>query len=182
MLEIIIPGKAISWKSPTVVQKPSKPRRKCQKAQKRDWVCGSCGAAHPVQRMAFPDKKMKAWEKEVSDHAGKLDVEILEGPIELEIDIFMPRPKRCDKKKEIAIWGSGPVPSTTRPDRVNLVKAIEDGMNGIIWKDDSQVWDCNARKWFHEQGGEPRVEIRVYETPPFMAKPRPLKKGPIPCS
>jgi len=161
MYEITITGKSIPWKSPTVVQKPGKDGK--------------------IHRMAFSDKKLKAWQKEISTVANTYGFQPLEGPLELEIDIYLPRPKRCDSKAEIELWGTGRVPSATRPDRVNLVKAIEDGLNGILWLDDSQVWDCNARKWFHEQGGEPRVEIRVYKTEPVSPKVH-ITGGPLACT
>lgn len=50
-----------------------------------------------------------------------------------------------------------------RGDLDNFCKAIKDACNGIVWPDDRQVFEernsmCNAK----EEGGLPRVEVRVW--------------------
>ncbi len=50
---------------------------------------------------------------------------------------------------------------TGKPDCDNLVKAIGDAGNGILWHDDSQIFDVRCRKFIAAQGEVPRVEIEV---------------------
>jgi len=49
-------------------------------------------------------------------------------------------------------------PVLKRPDLDNVVKALKDGMNGVVWKDDSQVAEIIASKVYGER---PRVDICV---------------------
>lgn len=79
--------------------------------------------------------------------------------ISLKIDIYRPIPKstskvRTKKKEEKEIR---PI---VRPDVDNYAKTILDGLNGIVFKDDSQIVDMRVRKFYSIN---PRVEISVKE-------------------
>ena len=74
----------------------------------------------------------------------------LEGPIRLVVNVFKPKPK--SKKKSI-------VHMTTRPDLDNYIKLVEDAMNGIFFKDDSQIVEIHATKSY----GDARTEIELSE-------------------
>ncbi len=53
---------------------------------------------------------------------------------------------------------SAPFYPTTKPDASKLVRALEDGLNGVLWRDDSQVAEIVAVKYY----GEPaRAEVRI---------------------
>jgi len=52
------------------------------------------------------------------------------------------------------------LPNARRRDCSNLLKAINDGLNGVVWADDSQIRDLGYI--VHPPDGSPaRVEIRV---------------------
>ncbi len=66
---------------------------------------------------------------------------LLTGAIKLTIQFYRPRPrshfgsgKNSDKLKP-----SAPAHPITRPDNSKLVRAVEDALKGVVWKDDSQV-------------------------------------------
>lgn len=86
-------------------------------------------------------------------------VEPIEGPVRVDIDFYLPRPKRLMRRKD----PPGPIPHTAKPDRDNLEKATTDALKGLLWRDDSQICDGRVRKWYAEKNGTPRVEIRVQE-------------------
>lgn len=91
-----------------------------------------------------------------SQHApGKL----LEGPLVLQLRIYKPIPKSFSKKKT-AQAEAGQLRPTNKPDVDNYVKGIKDALKGVIWKDDSQVVDLVAGKYYGER---PRVEITISE-------------------
>ena len=50
-------------------------------------------------------------------------------------------------------------PCDSRPDIDNITKAILDGANGVVWKDDCQVWSLQAIKLWDD---DPRVEVSVH--------------------
>lgn len=62
------------------------------------------------------------------------------------------------KRQQSAL--SGHERPTKRPDLDNVLKAIKDGMNGVVWRDDSQVVRVVAEKHWSDS---PRVEVSVSE-------------------
>jgi Holliday junction resolvase RusA-like endonuclease len=83
----------------------------------------------------------------------------LEGPIVACIYITLPIPASYSKKRSQACL-SGEERPTKRSDIDNFVKAIFDGMNGVVFEDDSQVVSLHATKVFGTVG---MVEIMVQE-------------------
>ena len=84
---------------------------------------------------------------------------MLEGPVMLSVQEFRAIPQSWSRKKrEAALEGS--IFPTTKPDTSNVVKGIEDAMNGIVWHDDAQVVITRTLKIYDEI---PRVEVEVKE-------------------
>jgi Holliday junction resolvase RusA-like endonuclease len=86
----------------------------------------------------------------------------LEGQLALHVDIWRLPPKSWSKVKMAGAL-SGDIRPITKPDLSNVIKGIEDALKGIIWRDDAQVVDIGASKWY---GMEPRVEVKIYEVSP----------------
>ena len=81
----------------------------------------------------------------------------LAGPIKITFQAIMSIPQSWSaKKREAAI--SGLLPPTKRPDLDNLVKLATDGMNGIVWGDDSQITKMVAEKVY---GYHPKTIVTV---------------------
>lgn len=75
----------------------------------------------------------------------------------LRLVFHMPIPKSwSQKKREQAIGGE--IRHTSKPDLDNLLKAVKDGLNGIVWLDDAQVIKVVAEKKY---GDNPKVECCV---------------------
>lgn len=68
-----------------------------------------------------------------------------EGALKVDIEVFYPIPKSYSKKKVKAISEGLEYP-TKKPDIDNIVKIILDSLNGIAFKDDSQVTDLVVSK------------------------------------
>jgi Holliday junction resolvase RusA-like endonuclease len=79
--------------------------------------------------------------------------EIITGPVDLWLRFYMPIPKSTSKKNR-NLMNLGLIRHTKRPDLDNL-----DCLNGLVWKDDSQVCRLEAVKLY---GEEPRTEIRIF--------------------
>lgn len=93
------------------------------------------------------------WQRTYPEHAP------LAGPIRLRIWFLFPRPKGM-------VWKTKPMPRaphTRRPDRTNLIKAVEDALNGVAWRDDSQIYDGNAAKWVAAGDEQPGIHITITE-------------------
>lgn len=83
--------------------------------------------------------------------------ELITGPVMVEMDITVQIPQSWSKKRKSQAL-AGEIFPTTKPDKDNVIKAIYDGINGIVWKDDVQAVDGHQRKRY---GETPGVRVRV---------------------
>lgn len=81
----------------------------------------------------------------------------LRGPLLVTFFLYMPIPSSLSMKKQVELNGK---PHVKKPDASNIVKAVEDALNGIVWHDDSQIAHLSAQKVYSL---EPRVVVRVSE-------------------
>ncbi len=91
----------------------------------------------------------------------KWDGELLEGPCVCRITAVFPRPKSKTTKR-------GPnlrILHTGKPDCDNVAKAVCDALNGVAWKDDSQVCQLRIDKFVAAEGENARtiVTVKPYE-------------------
>lgn len=76
----------------------------------------------------------------------------LQGPLMLAFVARLPVPQSWPSwKREAALLDS--VLPTTKPDLDNLAKALLDGLNEVVWRDDVQVVEVRARKVYSETPG-----------------------------
>lgn len=75
--------------------------------------------------------------------------------IYLQIDAAVPASWSA-KKQRMAL--AGEVLPTTKPDADNVVKAVFDGLNGVLWRDDVLVVDLRVRKRY---AATPCVRVHV---------------------
>lgn len=78
-------------------------------------------------------------------------------PVRVVVTAVFPRPQRLKRVKD----PSDLIPHVVAPDLDNVIKAVLDGLNGVIYKDDKQVVSICATAWYAEKGGLPRTEIEV---------------------
>lgn len=83
--------------------------------------------------------------------------EPVDGPLVLSLDVRLPIPASWSKKKQEEA-ASGRLRPCGRPDVDNFAKAVLDGLNGVVWRDDSQVVELRASKHYSVS---PRVDVLV---------------------
>ena len=84
----------------------------------------------------------------------------LRAPLAVSIVAVFPRTKAqlaCDRHGNVKA-GADRLWHTKKPDADNVVKAVFDGMNGVVWRDDVQAVDLVVRKRY---GATPGVFVRV---------------------
>jgi Holliday junction resolvase RusA-like endonuclease len=82
----------------------------------------------------------------------------LEGPLSVRVTFVFPRPKHL-------VWKSKPMlrqPHAKKPDVDNLQKAVFDGLNNVVWRDDSQIYTVHCRKLLASGDESPHVLIEVW--------------------
>ncbi len=79
---------------------------------------------------------------------------LLDGGLQVFIAIWLERPKSWTRRK----IAENPYP-TGKPDLDNVVKLIGDALNGIIWRDDSQIVDLHVARRFSTEGERTVVSV-----------------------
>ena len=85
--------------------------------------------------------------------------EILETPVNLYLYIRAPIPQSYSKKRSEACLNGSEKP-IKKPDASNVLKSVEDAMNGVVYKDDSQIVNIHVAKVYSSLSG---VDICVKE-------------------
>ncbi len=76
-------------------------------------------------------------------------LDLFDGPLTLGLVLTMAIPSSWSiKKRELAL--SGGIIPTVKPDCSNVLKAVEDAMNGIVYFDDKQIADLRVSKRYGE--------------------------------
>ncbi|EJT6663995.1 RusA family crossover junction endodeoxyribonuclease [Clostridium perfringens] len=107
---------------------------------------------------AFTPKDTVEYENLVRDCYKKQDGRYLEGSIKAFIIAYYKIPKSYSKKRVQAIKDGLEEP-TKKPDVDNIAKIILDSLNGIAYKDDSQIVDIRIIKKYTED--DERVELEL---------------------
>ena len=85
------------------------------------------------------------------------DRNLFDCAVSLSLVLHMPIPASWSKKKQaMALIGS--VWPTSKPDCSNVLKAVEDAMNGIVYLDDKQIVMLSVRKIYSQY---PHVDVVV---------------------
>ena len=85
--------------------------------------------------------------------------EPLETPVTLYLYIRIPIPKSYSKKR-VESCLNGLEKPIRKPDGSNILKSVEDGMNSVVYKDDSQIVNIHVTKVYSSEAG---VDICVKE-------------------
>jgi len=136
-----------------------------------DGIPQTKGSAKAFMRpgMKFPvvtndNAKCKPWQAGVTQAAAAaMKGEPWRGPVMLTLVFYMPRPKGHygTGKNAGMLRPSAPVHHTTKPDLDKLVRAVKDGLTGVVYGDDSQVVWINARKEYASIVHTCGVEVRA---------------------
>ncbi|MCK5018118.1 MAG: RusA family crossover junction endodeoxyribonuclease [Candidatus Peribacteraceae bacterium] len=105
----------------------------------------------------YTPSKSKDFEYQVRMIASQLIPAPLQGAVCIDIELQLPRPKRL-------CWKTRAMPQCfcdVRPDIDNYCKSILDGLNGIAFRDDAQVAELYAKKFYHAGGEYPKTNILI---------------------
>ena len=108
----------------------------------------------------YTPKKTAVYEQVIGLHAraAMKGHKILTGPIRLSVNAFFGIPKSWNLKQKTKAM-SGALRHTKKPDLSNIIKSVEDALNGIVYADDAQIDRYGeSRKAF---SSIPRTEIVV---------------------
>lgn len=81
----------------------------------------------------------------------------LQGACSVSLQVVCSIPQSWSQKKQRMAL-AGEVMPTGKPDADNVLKAMCDGMNGVVWRDDAQAVEVSVSKRY---GHTPGVTVRV---------------------
>lgn len=118
-------------------------------------------------------KRSRPWKQAVAaEAAAAMTGPLLEGPLELIVVFTMPRPKGHygTGANAARVKASAPAFPTVKPDATKLVRAVEDAMTGIVWRDDAQVIAQHVHKVYGD-AASCVVEVLSLEPAELVACP-----------
>jgi len=109
----------------------------------------------------YTPEKTRTYETLIKDAAIKAmgASEPLETPVTLYLYIRAPIPKSLPKKR-IEACLNGLEKPIKKPDASNVLKSVEDAMNGVVYKDDSQIVNIHVSKVYSSVSG---VDVCIKE-------------------
>lgn len=124
--------------------------------------------ARVTKNSTFTPPRTKAFELATAWEARKemTDREVVDGPVKLFAVAEFAIPKSWPNwKREAALRGE--IAHTSAPDADNVLKAIADALNDVVWRDDSQVVDMGLVKRY---GLQPKTVVTVWPLPMATAQ------------
>jgi Holliday junction resolvase RusA-like endonuclease len=82
-----------------------------------------------------------------------------EQPLKVCVIAYFSIPKSKSQKVKLQML-KGRIRPAKKPDIDNVIKSITDALNALAYKDDSQIVEMSAKKYYSD---EPRVEISIEE-------------------
>ena len=96
---------------------------------------------------AYTDKKKVAYVNEIKRQLKEQVNNKVSGAIKCELNFFFKPPKATSKKKLAEMIGK---PCLKKIDCDNLMKPVADAMSGIVYDDDSSIYDVRILKIWGE--------------------------------
>ncbi|KWE70536.1 endodeoxyribonuclease RusA [Burkholderia ubonensis] len=118
-------------------------------------------ARHGAHVRTFTPEATERYENlvKMAARAAMRDTQPYEGPVRLIVNIGLPIPTSWSQKRQDAA-AAGAIGATKKPDADNVVKALKDAMNGVVYADDGQVVDLWISKRYARVPG---VRIEAIE-------------------
>ena len=103
------------------------------------------------------------WREAVAIVTGSTVDKPIEGPVDLSLAFFFPRPKSHygTGKNSNVLKASAPKHHAQKPDIDNVIKSTLDAMNGVLYGDDKQVIRVQAEKRWALQPDQAGVALTI---------------------
>lgn len=113
-------------------------------------------------RVTEDAKRNKPWRALIAAAAveAMADRDLFAGPLALDVRFYVARPVGhfgSGRNREV-VRPAAPAFPAVRPDVTKLLRALEDALTGLVWRDDAQVVMQTAAKRY---GNPERAEVRI---------------------
>tara|TARA_R110000765_G_scaffold412278_1_gene511870 strand:- start:93 stop:518 length:426 start_codon:yes stop_codon:yes gene_type:complete len=114
--------------------------------------------------VAYTPKKTKDYETHVKQAAwvsmSKHKLNTFYGNCSVKIIAFLKIPKSWNKRKTMEAHLGMVTPSL--PDIDNIAKSVLDGIEGIVYQNDKQIFHLEVTKRYVDEETEPQVQVSVF--------------------
>lgn len=118
------------------------------------------GRPRVTRNATYTPQKTKDYERLVQQYFSiNYKGEPLEGPVRINILLYMYIPKKVSKKRR-AMKESREILPIKQPDWDNMGKSITDALNKLAYQDDNQIVEAHVYKYYST---DPRAEITIQE-------------------
>ena len=129
----------------TIVGKP--------RAKQRPRLTKTGHAYTPQETLNYEIWVKESYLKEYPKH------HLLEDELVAKLTAYYPIPKSKSKKVQ-EMMEEDEIRPQTKPDLDNIAKSVLDALNGVAYRDDSQIVELSVYKKYSDR---PRVEVVIYE-------------------
>jgi len=112
-------------------------------------------------------RRIRTWMRQ--QYEGKM----IEGAVSIRMDFYLAHPKSTSKKK-VEMMLEDKIQHTKTPDTSNLYYLYENCLKNLVIKDDCQVVEFTAKKWYCRPSHEKTI-IKIYPSKEEIVMP--LRKG-----
>ncbi len=113
----------------------------------------------------YDPAESRIWKATVAEFAARAMAghRPIEGPVTVEL-VFMFLPTASWSKRKLAeLRTAGEMARPVKPDLDNLIKGVVDGMKGIVFRDDSQIWSYGQSRKVYGLHAEVRIRVAACE-------------------
>jgi Holliday junction resolvase RusA-like endonuclease len=107
---------------------------------------------------AYTPAKTRSYESLIAEAAVNAGAQIIDGPVKLYVTAHHEIPKSWSRQKRDEAAYGAIRPTGPRNDLDNVLKAVSDALNGVAYKDDGQVVEVVASRFY---SAVPRVDVYV---------------------
>lgn len=135
------------------------------------WVAGIPAAQGSMRAFRLPNgkvtmtdmkgDKLKLWRHAINDEARKVGGALIEGPVRMQVDFKLLKPKSAPKRRRT--WPIGKLSG----DLDKLARAVGDALTGVLFVDDSQIVQWHITK---DYGDSPGAMITITEVMESVAE------------
>lgn len=115
------------------------------------------GTYTPDKTIEYEERIRQAFIRGVSTYGDKVPTFPEDAAVKMQIMATFGIPKSASKKKKAEMI-AGFIRPTKKPDADNIAKIVADALNGIAYKDDTQLVEIEVRKFYGEQ---PRISVNL---------------------
>ncbi|HRU09756.1 MAG TPA: RusA family crossover junction endodeoxyribonuclease [Thermoanaerobaculia bacterium] len=115
----------------------------------------------------YDPAESRIWKATVAEFAARAMAgqRPIEGPVSVEL-VFMFLPTASWSKRKLAeLRTAGELARPVKPDLDNLIKGVVDGMKGIVFRDDGQIWSYGHSRKVYGLHAEVRIRVAACEEP-----------------